>query len=396
MAAAGRRLLAGTLSLALAGTILPTAAYAGSPVVRVNSNGRYMDNINTYQSGMFSDVSSADWFESGVRVSYETGLLNGTGNGKFSPKNSITFLQTIVLAARLHNTFWQNQADFSNGDPWYQPYVEYAVQVGILESEDWLEVSLSDWNRVINRKGFIFFVSSAVPRACLEQINTLPEGGIPDLAKDDAAYESCKLFYQSGLLTGVDQYGNLKPDNGIIRADVATILSRIVDPSTRQKTSWRVQNTAFNPVAINKLPHLKSLKERCTDAEFQQAYDVAAYICEEAGGKSRAEQLQYIYAQLRAPVDAGAFTYSTTAPHYSDPYGYFCLGVASCAGATRAVGLCLDILGIPFEHVNENQWSHQWCRVPMGDGTYWICDSYGMYVGPEPAPYQHPMSAFFN
>ena len=48
------------------------------------------------------------------------------------------------------------------------------------------------------------------------------------------------------------------------------------------------------------------------------------------------------------------------------------------------------MLGIPYEHVNENQWDHQWCRVPMDDGTYWICDAYGLYCGPEPAPYQHP------
>lgn len=47
------------------------------------------------------------------------------------------------------------------------------------------------------------------------------------------------------------------------------------------------------------------------------------------------------------------------------------------------------MLGIPYEHVNENQYSHQWCRVPVGD-TYWICDAYGLYSGPEPAPYQHP------
>ena len=63
---------------------------------------------------------------------------------------------------------------------------------------------------------------------------------------------------------------------------------------------------------------------------------------------------------------------------------------ASCAGCTRATGLCLNMLGIPYEHVNENQWSHQWCRVKMDDGSYWICDAYGLYCGPEPAPYQHP------
>ena len=48
------------------------------------------------------------------------------------------------------------------------------------------------------------------------------------------------------------------------------------------------------------------------------------------------------------------------------------------------------MLGIPYEHVNENQYTHQWCRVDMGGGVYWICDAYGLYCGPEFAPYQHP------
>ena len=44
---------------------------------------------------------------------------------------------------------------------------------------------------------------------------------------------------------------------------------------------------------------------------------------------------------------------------------------------------------IPYEHVNENQYSHQWCRINV-NGTYWISDAYGLYCGPEPAPYAHP------
>lgn len=49
----------------------------------------------------------------------------------------------------------------------------------------------------------------------------------------------------------------------------------------------------------------------------------------------------------------------------------------------RGLGLCLNQLGIPYTHVNEGVYSHQWCRVDV-NGTYWICDAYGMYVGPEP------------
>ena len=29
-------------------------------------------------------------------------------------------------------------------------------------------------------------------------------------------------------------------------------------------------------------------------------------------------------------------------------------------------------------------------RVPMEDGSYWICDAFGLYCGLEPELYQHP------
>ncbi|MBQ7264340.1 MAG: hypothetical protein IJR14_11560 [Synergistaceae bacterium] len=146
---------------------------------------------------------------------------------------------------------------------------------------------------------------------------------------------------------------------------------------------------AFAPVPIDKLANYKSLRKKTTKSEFQQAYDVATRVVAPLAGMDRKEQLDGIAKALRRLVDTGRVSYSESAPHYNDPYGYFIVGVSSCAGCTRATGLCLNILGIPYEHVNENKWSHQWCRVKV-DGGYWICDPYGLYCGPEPAPYGHP------
>lgn len=133
------------------------------------------------------------------------------------------------------------------------------------------------------------------------------------------------------------------------------------------------------------------MQKKCTDEEFRSAYAVAADMVAHLAGMSREDQLYNIAAALRYRVDSGQVYYSTDEPHYNDPYGYFVTGVASCAGCASATGLCLDILGIPYEHVNENQWSHQWCRVTMGD-SYWNCDAYGLYVGPEPVSYEHPLT----
>lgn len=158
--------------------------------------------------------------------------------------------------------------------------------------------------------------------------------------------------------------------------------------SNKMQSNTAQSSGAFCPP--KKLANYKSLKKNLTDAQFQTAYDVALAIVTPLKDRPRSEQLAGIASVIRYMVDSGLVVYSTTAPHYNDPYGYFVSGVSSCAGCARATGLCLNILGIPYEHVNENKWSHQWCRVPMEDGTYWICDAYGLYCGPELAPYQHP------
>lgn len=141
-------------------------------------------------------------------------------------------------------------------------------------------------------------------------------------------------------------------------------------------------------VPVNELANLSSLRKKMTDEELNQAYNMAAEIVKPCLKLSKEEQLQEITYSLVKLFDSG-LTYSMTDAHYNDPYGYFVLGTASCAGCARATGLCLNMLGIPYEHVNENQYSHQWCRVEI-DGTYWICDAFGLYCGPEPAPYAHP------
>ena len=140
------------------------------------------------------------------------------------------------------------------------------------------------------------------------------------------------------------------------------------------------------PIAV--LPISESLKRGMTDAEFQQAYAVATEIASKYAGQSREDQLRGVYQEIRHIFDT-EITYSMTEKHYNTVYGYFVAGVASCAGAVRATGLVLTILGFEYEHVNENQASHQWPRVNL-DGRYWIVDAFMLYVGPEPAPYEHP------
>lgn len=172
-------------------------------------------------------------------------------------------------------------------------------------------------------------------------------------------------------------------------ADPASAAMPAGPASTAGSTASAVQaQPVFQPVPMDQLANLSSLRKSMTDEEFALAYQAALNVVAPYVGLSREEQIYGITVTIRALFDSG-MGYSMSTPHYNDPYGYFILGTASCAGCTRATGLCLNILGIPYEHVNENQYSHQWCRINV-DGVYWISDAYGLYCGPEPAPYRHP------
>ena len=344
-----KKVLSLLLSLALlAGLCVPFSAAAPSSAKKVNA----------YAPGQFTDVPEGSWCADSVRVAYEYGIMGGKREDWFDAEGKVTIAQAVVMACRLHSFYCDPiSLPETAADPWYQPYVDFA---GAL------------W--------------AAVPEEALKAVNTVEDGAIPDVSVDDGVAEAVYCLYRAGVLTGNDSRGTFTPDSSITRGAAAAIVGRMADSSLRKKITLKAPD--FAPVPMGQLANLKSLRKNAGDAELAQAYEAALEIVTPLAKKSRGEQLVGIAVALRQMFDSG-MTYSSSGPHYNDPYGYFIMNTASCAGCTRATGLCLNILGIPYEHVNENQWTHQWCRVKVG-GEYWICDAYGLYCGPEPAPYVHP------
>lgn len=338
--------------------------------------------VNGYTPGQFTDVPAGSWCAANVQTVYEYGLMGGKSDTAFDPDGSLTVAQAIVIACRLYSGYQGDNAVFETADPWYQSYLDYALEKGIISA------GYDSYDTPVSRAAFAVILGGALPDSALKTVSSIEDGAIPDVPTDAAYASAVYRLYRAGVLTGNDAKGTFTPFNKITRGAAAAIVGRMADES--QRKSITLKQPPFTPVPIDQLGNLSSLKKKCTGAEFQQAYDRAVELVTPYAKLSREEQLYGIAVSLRAMVDSGEVIYSTSDPHYNDPYGYFVAGVSSCAGCTRATGLCLSVLGIPYEHVNENQWSHQWCRVKMNDGSYWICDAYGLYCGPEPAPYTHP------
>ncbi|MBQ8111248.1 MAG: Ig-like domain-containing protein [Clostridia bacterium] len=127
----------------------------------------------------------------------------------------------------------------------------------------------------------------------------------------------------------------------------------------------------------------KYFRKYMSKSEFDQALAVIQSPLEQMLSWSVEDQ---VYGVWRLAGSFG-FDYSMKEKHYNDPYGVLVKGVASCAGTTRTAGFMLNLLGLEYEHVNENKYDHQWNRVNV-NGVWWICDSFGGlgYCGPEGDP----------
>ena len=339
--------------------------------------------VSTYASGQFADVPEDIWCAENVRSACEFGIMGGKGAGLFDVNGNLTLAETITMACRLHSTYTGIAVPEASagGGAWYQRYLDYAVGNGIF-------ASFSDYSAPASRKDFAVIMDSALTDMELPVISSIEAGSIPDVAADADYCAAVYRLYEAGILTGSDARGSFLPDSTMTRGEAAALASRIVDPALRKPITLTMPEFVFEPVAVTQLQNYGSLKKKCTDEEFQAAYDAALEVVEPLAELSLEDQLMGVAVELRQIFESG-MSYSMTDDHYNDPYGYFVLGSASCAGCTRATGLCLNILGISYEHVNEGLWSHQWCRVDV-NGVYWICDAYGLYCGPEPAPYEHP------
>lgn len=360
-------------------------------------------------SASFSDVPANDYALSmPVAWAVENGVTTGAGGGMFSPGKTCTRAEIVTFLLRAYGGGsaqpGPNEPSLSgqrgellnliNAERTKAGLTALAVadalnQAAQLRADDISKGFFdnrpdgSDWDSVLDTAG-----------VAATEVHESMLGGSSDAAGAFAAAmntDEARSAIHNGAYTHVG-IGYAHSANGYGGYSDFWSLLYITAPAGKPDVPANKPadsgSAAFTPVPMKDLANLKSLQKKASDSQLAEAYDAALKIVEPLAGQSMEAQLQGIASALRARFDSG-MQYSMTADHYNDPYGYFILGSASCAGCTRATGLCLNILGIPYEHVNEGEYDHQWCRVNI-NGTYWICDAYGLYCGPEPAPYTHP------
>ena len=181
----------------------------------------------------FVDVQPDAWYYEDVKYAVENGLINGKTENLFAPASSLTGSEAIKLAACINQLYVEGSVTLKSGFPWYKPYVDYCKENGIIAEDKNYPL-----DRPITRGDFVVIFANALPEEAYTQINDIEYGEIPDVEEGREYYEPAYKLYRAGILTGSGEAHKLFPDNPIIRAEVAAIVTRMVDESRRVKFAF--------------------------------------------------------------------------------------------------------------------------------------------------------------
>ena len=161
----------------------------------------------------FSDVSSSDWFADAVKYVSDKGMMNGTGNGQFSPADSTTRAMLMTVIARYAGQ------DTTGSNPWYQKSMEWAKANGVSDgtapnANITREQLVTMLYRYAKSTGKDVSVGKDTNILSYADATTVSEYAVP------AMQWACG----AGIVNGAN--GKLNPQNNATRAEVAAILMR--------------------------------------------------------------------------------------------------------------------------------------------------------------------------
>lgn len=220
-----KRILSVMLALVVILAAIPINAAAAEGSL---TNFTIRDGYYYHTPVSYSDIYSNEWYAGYVSLTTKYGLLNGVSPDKFSPDTNLKISEAIKLAACMHSIYYNGSSDFVQGTPWYQVYVDYARQNGIISS------GFGNYNDYVTRGEFAKILANALPEKALRPRNIVEDNALPDVSISDDYGPAVYKLYRAGVLTGNDNKGTFSPGSFILRREAAAILARMVKPSLRK------------------------------------------------------------------------------------------------------------------------------------------------------------------
>ena len=196
----------------------------------------HFEKATIYFQDQYSDVPANQWYTGSVATAFELGLMKGD-SGNFRPFGDVTIAEAITMAARIHSIYTTGSESFdqSEGNVWYQTYLDYAFKNGVISRAYYN----CDATQKANRSQFAEIFAASLPDEALAAMNEVSNGAIPDVDMSSDYANAVYQLYRAGILTGNDANGTFAPTTYITRAEAAAIVSRMAESNNRQSITLR-------------------------------------------------------------------------------------------------------------------------------------------------------------
>ena len=205
---------------------------SGGTVKPVSPNAGANKNTEADKEKLpFTDVPQTAWYHESVQKAWESGLIDGVTKTQFQPDGTLTVAQTIKLAAALYQMEHEGEVTLTNGRTnWYDTYVSYAVNNGIIE-KTYQAYTKAQMNAPVTRGEFVHIFHGA--ESDYKAVNQVADNAIPDVKTSDKFAPEIYEFYRAGILTGSDAKGTFHSASTIKRSEAAAILLRMFEAAAR-------------------------------------------------------------------------------------------------------------------------------------------------------------------
>lgn len=200
----------------------------------------------------FSDVKRTDWFFRPVCIQSKLGVMIGVGEGLFNPYGTVTIAELLQVSVKIHEAYFGKEAC-------REQQVKYYGYEDIVYSADWRYAAMQKargyricgttefddqdaLKRVATREEMARLLFNSLPASEFQPINKI--SCIPDsissrtfIERTNPNYTAIRAFYESGILTGINTEHEYNSKKSLTRAELATILGTITQPSTRSRFS---------------------------------------------------------------------------------------------------------------------------------------------------------------
>jgi len=199
---------------------------------------------NYEQDVTFADVPDNAWYRDAVASAYEYGIIEGKGEQRFDPYGEITWAEALAIAARIHayyrygevegrrqlNLYNREFTGFGIGSRWWGGAEAYCRAEGLVRGQ--MHNQDDYWSPTpINRARLIHFWVNILEPKDMARRNTVNR--LPDVGAGTPHAADITLFFEAGIVGGVDERGTFLPDRNISRAEAATIFMNMINADSR-------------------------------------------------------------------------------------------------------------------------------------------------------------------